>query len=228
MTGMRRGIVLEEDKITKIFVADDHPIVFQGIEQLLNREEDLSVCGSAVDAHGAIKAIEKLKPNLVIVDISLKGSVSGIELIKGIRKRFPHTYTLVLSMYDESLYAERAIRAGARGYVRKEELTGTIVKAIRQVLSGKIYLSETMTSRLLNNLIYDQTEKLGVSTEKLTNRELEVLDLVGNGYSTIEIAKELNLSVKTISTHRLRIRNKLNLKNNSELIKYAVQWVHKS
>ncbi len=219
-------MVLGEDEITRIFVADDHPIVFQGLQQLLNREGDLSVCGSATNVNDAIKAIEMLKPNLVIVDISLKGSVSGIELIKGIRKRFPNTYTMVLSMYDESLYAERAIRAGARGYVKKEEFTNTIVKAIRQVLSGKIYLSETMTSRLLDNLIYDQSERLAVSTEKLTNRELEVLSLVGNGYSTIEIAKELNLSVKTISTHRLRIRNKLNLKNNSELIKYAVQWVH--
>ncbi len=219
-------MVLREDEITRIFVADDHPIVFQGLQQLLNREGDLSVCGSATNVNDAIKAIEMLKPNLVIVDISLKGSVSGIELIKGIRKRFPNTYTMVLSMYDESLYAERAIRAGATGYVKKEEFTNTIVKAIRQVLSGKIYLSETMTSRLLDNLIYDQSERLAVSTEKLTNRELEVLSLVGNGYSTIEIAKELNLSVKTISTHRLRIRNKLNLKNNSELIKYAVQWVH--
>jgi DNA-binding NarL/FixJ family response regulator len=219
-------MALGEDEVTRIFVADDHPIVFQGLKQLLNREGDLSVCGSAANVNDAIKAIEILKPNLVIVDISLKGSVSGIELIKGIRKRFPNTYTMVLSMYDETLYAERAIRAGARGYVKKEEFTNTIVKAIRQVLSGKIYLSETMTSRLLDNLIYDQSERLAVSTEKLTNRELEVLSLVGNGYSTIEIARELNLSVKTISTHRLRIRNKLNLKNNSELIRYAVQWVH--
>jgi DNA-binding NarL/FixJ family response regulator len=219
-------MALGEDEVTRIFVADDHPIVFQGLKQLLNREGDLSVCGSAANVNDAIKAIEMLKPNLVIVDISLKGSVSGIELIKGIRKRFPNTYTMVLSMYDETLYAERAIRAGARGYVKKEEFTNTIVKAIRQVLSGKIYLSETMTSRLLDNLIYDQSERLAVSTEKLTNRELEVLSLVGNGYSTIEIARELNLSVKTISTHRLRIRNKLNLKNNSELIRYAVQWVH--
>jgi DNA-binding NarL/FixJ family response regulator len=208
----------------RIFVVDDHPIVYQGLEQLLDCEEDLAICGYAVEANSAIKDIEKLKPDIVIVDISLKGSISGIELIKAVKKRFPNVVILVLSMHDESLYAERAIRAGARGYVKKEELTGTIVDAIREVMDGGLYLSESMTSRLLNSLYYEQPERVTASTEKLTDRELEVLRLIGMGYTTIEIAKELNVSGKTISTHRLRIRHKLNLKSNSELIRYAVQW----
>lgn len=208
----------------RIFVVDDHPIVYQGLEQLLDCEKDLAICGYAVEANSAIKDIEKLKPDIVIVDISLKGSINGIELIKAIKKRFPNVVILVLSMHDESLYAERAIRAGARGYVKKEELTGTIVNALREVLDGGLYLSESMTSRLLNSLYYEQPDRVTASTEKLTDRELEVLRLIGMGYTTIEIAKELNVSGKTISTHRLRIRHKLNLKSNSELIRYAVQW----
>jgi len=208
----------------RIFVVDDHPIVYQGLEQLLDCEEDLAICGYAVEANSAIKDIDKLKPDIIIVDISLKGSISGIELIKAVKKRFPNIVILVLSMHDESLYAERAIRAGARGYVKKEELTGTIVGAIREVMDGGLYLSESMTSRLLNSLYYEQPERVTAATEKLTDRELEVLRLIGMGYTTIEIAKELNVSGKTISTHRLRIRHKLNLKSNSELIRYAVQW----
>lgn len=211
-------------KKKKIMVVDDHPIVHQGLEMLLGHESNLEICGYAATANEAIDKIKDLEPHLVLVDISLKGGVSGIDLIKGIRDRYPAVETLVLSMHDESIYAERVIRAGARGYVKKEELTKTIVNAIQTVLEGRIYLSNTMTTSLLKDLYYDQVGKVKVSIDKLTDRELEVLRFISRGYRTSDIAKKLNVSVKTIDSHRLRIKRKLNLKSSAEMIKFAVEW----
>ena len=205
---------------------DDHPIVHEGLEHILKRETDMTVCGFAENASGAIAGIEKHNPDLVIIDVTLKGSVSGIDLTKKIREQYPNIKMLVLSMFDEELYAERAIRAGANGYLMKEELRGIIVNAIRQIMSGKLFLSEKMTSKFLNDLLFDQSEKVGNSIEKLTNRELEVFQLIGQGYKSLEIAQKLNVSVKTIGTHRFRIQNKLNLKNSAQLVKYSVEWLH--
>ncbi|MCP4129646.1 MAG: response regulator transcription factor [bacterium] len=213
---------------TKIFIVDDHPIVCDGLKQLLEREDDMEVCGVAENANEAISAIKKKDPDLVVADISLKGGISGIELTKGIKNRYPSVPVLVLSMHDEALYAERAIRAGARGYIMKHEMTGIIVKAIRQIIEGKIFLSEKMTSRFLDGLMYNQANKIGATIETLTDRELEVFQLVGHGHSTREIARKLNLSVKTIDTYRLRIKTKLNLKSSTELVKLAIEWMHEN
>lgn len=212
-------------KPVKIFIVDDHRIVSESLKQRLDQEQDMEVCGMAASATDAVAAIAKLEPRLVIVDINLRGSVSGLELIRALKDRFPEIHTLALSMHEEDLFAERAIRAGAMGYVMKSELTQTLIVAIRQVLSGKIYLSENMTSRLLSDLVHTRDRKISDSMQKLTDREIEVLRLLGQGNKASEIARMLNLSVKTIDSHRLNMREKLNLKNSSELVKYAIEWV---
>jgi DNA-binding NarL/FixJ family response regulator len=212
-------------KQLKIFVVDDHRIVSESLKQRLDQEEDMTVCGIAENAHDAANAIARQMPDLVIVDINLKGGASGLELIKAIKARHPRIKSLALSMHEEDLFAERAIRAGAMGYVMKSELTRTLLTAIRQVIKGKLYLSEHITSRILVDLIYNQTDRYTDNISKLTDRELEIFRLIGQGHKTSEIAKFLNLSVKTIDTHRLRIREKLNIHNSSELIKYAIDWV---
>ncbi len=220
-----RSLLIDKgNKRMKIMVVDDHPIIHEGLEHLLSQEEDMVVCGYAESAKDAITEIDRLNPDLVLVDIILKGSVGGIDLVKEIRSRYPDLKTLVLSMHDENLYAERAIRAGAMGYLMKEELRGTIVKAIRQIMDGKIYLSENMISKFLDDFMFDQQEKIGPNIDKLSDRELEVFQLIGQGYKTNEIAKKLDVSVKTIGTYRMRMQEKLNLESSASLIKYAVEW----
>lgn len=214
-----------ENKI-RIFIVDDHPIVYDGLKMLLEREDDLEVCGIAESATGISAIIEKTGPDILIVDVSLKGSINGIDLVKAIKKRFPHIKILVLSMYDEEVYAERAVRAGARGYIMKQEMTNEIIVGIRHILEGKIFLSKKMTSRFIDELIFDQDKALKNPVDKLTDRELEVFQLIGEGYSTSDIAKKLNLSAKTIDTYKLRIKTKLNLKNSSELVKFSIKWIH--
>lgn len=209
----------------RILIVDDHPIVAEGIQQLIAREEQWQVCGSAPDANTALALIEKHQPQVMIVDISLKGSVNGIDLIKAIKNRYPEIRMIVLSMHDESLYAERAIRAGARGYIMKNEMTATIVNAIHMVMDNEIYLSKRITSKILDNLLFDNPRGISNPVEKLTNRELEVIQLIADGIKSSEIARKLSVGVKTVETHRLRIKNKLNLKSNAELIKFAVEWV---
>ena len=215
-----------EKNIVNIFIVDDHPIVCDGLKVLLEKEENFVVCGMSENANNAISELNKNKADIAIVDISLKGGVSGIDLTKAIKNRYPKIHVLVLSMHDEILYAERAIRAGARGYVMKHEMTGVIVKAIKQIISGKIFLSDKMTSRLLDDLMFNQSQKIGTSMETLTNRELEVFQFIGKGFRTSDIAKKLNLSVKTIDTYRLRIKTKFHLKNSTELVKLAIEWMH--
>ncbi len=212
-----------------IMIVDDHPIVANGIQQLIDREPDMKVIQSVQDAESTIKFIEKTQPDLVIVDISLKGSTNGIDLIKGLKKRYPKIKALVLSMHEENLYAERAIKAGAKGYIMKNDLTDNIVKAIRSILDGNLYLSETITSKLLNHMVNEEEEKDDdTELKKLSDREFEVFQLISKGIKTSDIAKEINISVKTVEAHKLRIRNKLNLKNSSELNKYAIEWNHKN
>ncbi|MGV7929567.1 MAG: response regulator [Spirochaetota bacterium] len=215
-----------EPKAAKILVVDDHPIVYEGLEKLFSREKDLSIAGYAEDSEGAIRAIEKIRPELVIVDISLAEGVSGLELIKVLRRRYPKLPVLVLSMHEESLYAERVIRSGARGYVMKNELTAKVVDAARAVLAGKVYLSGAMSSRLLDELMYRRSNKAVNPVDRLSDRELEVLRLVGSGNTSSDIAAKLNVSVKTVETHRLRIREKLRLKNSVQLVKFAIEWMY--
>jgi DNA-binding NarL/FixJ family response regulator len=208
----------------KILVVDDHPIVRKGLENLINYEKDLMVCQQVEDAHEAMKAIDKLKPDIVIVDISLKDK-NGLELIKSIKIQHPDLPILALSMHDESLYAERVIRAGAKGYIMKQQATENIVKAIRKVLKGQPYLSDRMTAKMMYKLVGRKKEKTEASiTELLSDRELEVFLLIGKGYGTRQIANRLHLSVKTIESYRAHIKEKLSLSSATELLQHAIQW----
>lgn len=212
-----------------IMIVDDHPIVANGIQQLIDREPDMKVIQSVQDAESAIKFIEKCTPDLMVVDISLKGSTNGIDLIKSLKKRYPKIKSLVLSMHEENLYAERAIKAGAKGYIMKNDLTDNIVKAIRSILCGNLYLSDVITSKLLNHMVNEEEEKDDeTEVKKLSDREFEVFQFISKGIKTSDIAKEINISVKTVEAHKLRIKNKLNLKSSSELNKYAIEWKHKN
>lgn len=209
---------------TRILIVDDHPIVRHGLALLINQEADLSVCGEAEEAHKAVEAIAALKPDMVIVDISLK-STDGIELVKRIKAQDETLSILVLSMHDESLYTERALRAGARGYIMKQEANEQVVMAIRQVLSGEIYVSDKMRMKLLRKIV-DRRLAAGDSLiDDLSDRELEVFRLIGRGYRTRKIAEVLHVSVKTVESYREHIKQKMKLRDATELLQQAIQWV---
>lgn len=215
-------------EVIKIIIVDDHPIVSDGIHQLIEREEDMKVCLAVPDAESALKGIAKHSPDLIIVDISLKGTTNGIDLIKAVKKRYPKIRSLVLSMHDENLYAERAIKAGAKGYIMKNDLTDNIIKAIRKIMNGNLYLSENITSRLLNMLVNQDSEENDQGIKKLSDREFQIFQLVAKGHKTGDIARNINISVKTVEAHKLRIRHKLDLKNSLELTKFAIEWKHQN
>lgn len=211
------------DKV-KILVVDDHPVVRQGLRMLIGQEPDLTVCGEADSVAEALRAIERSGPDVAIVDLSLKES-SGLELIKDVKIRYPKLLVLVLSMRDEAFYAERVLRAGARGYVIKEEGGKTVINGIRKILTGEIYLSEKMAAKMLRTLADGRVDSNKPLVGNLTDRELEVFELIGQGLRTREIAEKLHLSVKTIDSHREHIKGKLQLDNATDLLKYAIQWV---
>jgi DNA-binding NarL/FixJ family response regulator len=207
----------------KIFIVDDHPMMREGLAQLIAHEPDLAVCGEADDGAEALAQIEKLKPDLALVDITLR-STNGLELIKDLRIRAPATSVLVISMHDESLYAERVLRAGGRGYVMKQEGGKKLMEAIRQVLSGKTYVSEKIAARIFDSFSGRPTESSS-PVERLTDREFEVFQLIGGGLSTKEIADKLHVSAKTVEVHRVNIKQKLNVGTAPELIRFAVRWM---
>lgn len=208
-----------------ILIVDDHPIVRQGLAELINHENDLEVCGQAEDAYQAMKAVKELNPNMAIVDISLK-QTSGMELIKDINSQYPNLPVLALSMHDESLYAERALRAGARGYIMKAVATEKVIMAIRKILGGEIYISDKMASKMMRKLVGGKNEIKKSPVETLSDRELEVFQLIGKGFGTRQISERLYLSIKTIETYRAHIKEKLNLADAAELLQYAIQWVN--
>ena len=209
-----------------MLLVDDHPILRKGLAQMINMEQDMTVCGEAEEAGKAFELVGTLQPDVAVVDISLKTG-NGIELVKNIKARYPELPILVLSMHDESLYAERALRAGSLGYIMKEEATEQVLVAIRRVLKGEIFLSEKMKSRMLQQLTTGGRNKVVVSPiENLTDRELEVFRLIGEGRSTRQIAAELHLSVRTVEAYREYIKSKLNLRNATELVQHAFHWVH--
>jgi DNA-binding NarL/FixJ family response regulator len=210
----------------KVLVVDDHPIVREGLADLINKEKDLVVCGWAQDIPETIKAIKSLSPDVVTVDIAL-GSTNGLELIKDIKTEFPDLPMLALSMHQESFYAERAIRAGAKGYITKQEATKNVILAIRRVLDGGLYLSEEMKDKLLYSVVSGHDSEGSISPiDCLTDRELEVFGLLGEGKGTREIAEQLCLSVKTVETYRARIKEKLRLPSGAKLLQQAFAWVH--
>jgi DNA-binding NarL/FixJ family response regulator len=210
----------------KILLVDDHPVFCLGMSELINKEKDLVVVGSEETDRKACDAINQLHPDLVIVDISLKDS-DGIDLVQEINRHHPELPVLVLSMYDESLYAERALMAGARGYIMKQEAIGMVVKAIRLVVAGNIYASDKVKEKVFKRLVAKQDRDEKSPLDLLTNRELEVFRLIGDGFSTKEIADRMHLSHKTIGTYRENIKEKLELKHYTELVKSAVHWSKK-
>ncbi|QBR01184.1 response regulator [Paraburkholderia pallida] len=210
-------------RATQILIVDDHPIIREGMTLLLNLQEDLHVCGAAGSAEEALVAMER-HPDMAIVDISLQ-SDSGLELVRTLRHRYPDLAILVLSMHDESLFAERALRSGANGYLMKLEATEHVLSAIREILAGNIYLSATMHEKLARALLTVPRKKPEGRIAGLSEREFEVLHLIGLGFSTREIAEKLNRSVKTIEAHQANIKEKLNIRSGKELMRFAIQWM---
>lgn len=209
---------------TRIFIVDDHPIVRKGLADVLNQEPDMTICGGAETVSDALREISERMPDLAIVDLTLKGA-SGLELLKDLKIRHPEMPVLVLSMHDETLFAERALRAGAKGYVMKQEAVNELQTAIRRVLEGKIYVSPAMSERLLQSVTQSQKGRDRSPMERLSDREIEVFEMIGKGMATGEIARKLHLSVKTIETYRAHIKEKLNLTTAVQLVQHATQWV---
>lgn len=210
-----------------MLIVDDHPIVRKGIRSLLEQEDDFKVIGEAGSRAEVLEFIRKQLPDLILLDISLQGS-DGIEVTKAIRCEFERVPVLVVSMHDESLYAERALRAGANGYIMKQEIAENVIKAIRQVLQGKIYVSDNMRQKVLRDLTQPHADVKTTPLERLSDRELEVFRLIGEGRGTREIAETLHLSIKTIETYRAHIKEKLSIKSAAELARSAVSWVENS
>jgi len=208
----------------RIVIVDDHPLFRKGLEQLIHSDGAFAVCGEAGNASEAMDVIRKLNPDLAIVDLSLPGA-NGIELIKNIRAEFSKLPILVLSMHDESLYALRALRAGAEGYVMKHEAMANVVQAIREVFNGRPYLSPAMAAQVITKFAHRESEDEPDAVERLSDRELEILELIGKGREVREIANRLHLSPKTVETHRAHIKEKLQLKNAREVVRFAVQWI---
>jgi DNA-binding NarL/FixJ family response regulator len=207
----------------RVFLVDDHPLVREWLTNLIHQQPDLSVCGESETAAEALEAIIKLKPDVAIIDISLKGG-SGIELIKNLKATEARVAVIVLSMHDESLYAERALRAGARGYIMKRETAKKVVAAIRQVLDGKLYLSEQLSASLAEKFVGRDSATISPSIDQLSDRELQVFQLLGQGYETRQIAQSLNISMKTVQAFCARIKEKLKLASATELLREAIRW----
>ncbi len=212
----------------KVFIVDDHPMVRERLAELVNRENDLTVCGEAEDRAQALSLILETMPDLALLDFTLKSS-QGIDLVKDLRAAMPELRILVVSMHDEMIYAERCLRAGAHGYITKQEASRHVMRAIRQVLAGELYMSGKVSKRMLER-------SLGVSRERtadsavshLADRELQVFELIGQGWSTRQIAESLSIDPKTIDTYRARIKEKLGLKSSAELLQHAIAWMHEA
>ena len=214
----------KKDKV-RIVIVDDHPIVRQGLADLINHEDEFEVCGHAEGAREAMEQIRNLNPDLVTIDITLKDT-GGLELIKDVKSQHPKLPILVISMHDEKLYGERVLRAGAKGYIMKHEATENVIDAIRKVFSGQVYVSNNMAEQMVRSFVSGGTRSQASAMNSLSDRELEVFRLIGQGYGTRRIAEMLHLSVKTIETYRAHIKHKLSLDDAAQLLQYAVQWVN--
>lgn len=207
----------------RVFVVDDHPIVRQGLALLINQENDLMVCGEAEDMHTALQAATITHPDVMIVDISLNGP-DGLELLKHVRLKCPALPVLILSMHDEQIYAERALRAGANGYIMKQEATERVLVALRRILSGETYVSDRIAKSMLQHYLRGANVAAYSPISELTDRELEVFRLIGEGHGTRQIAEQLHLSVKTVESYQAHIKEKLSLRSARELVQHAIQW----
>jgi len=208
----------------KVLLVDDHPVFRAGLASLVSLEADLMVCGEADNATQAMSAIERSQPDLILMDMSLPGK-SGLELLKDVRAVYPQLPVLIISMHDETVYAERVLRAGGRGYIMKQAGPDKVITAIRKVLAGGVYVSEQTSALILSQMTGTRSRDSTKPVSKLTDREFEVLSLIGQGKEPHDIAKVLHLSIKTVDTHRGHIKEKLGLKNGTELIHYATRWV---
>jgi len=206
----------------RVLLVDDHPIVRQGLALLIDREADLSVCGEAEGSHSAFLAISTLRPDIVVLDISLSGP-DGLDILKEIRTKTTNLPVLILTMHDESIYAERAMRAGANGYIMKQEATEKVLVAIRRILQGEVYLSDRLTNSMLRQYARGTTPQSSPLVN-LSDRELEVFRLIGEGHGTRQIADDLHVSVKTIESYQAHIKEKLALRNSRELVQHAIEW----
>jgi DNA-binding NarL/FixJ family response regulator len=215
--------IASQSKKCRLLLVDDHPIVRQGLALLIDREPDLCVCGEAESAHSAFHAIATLLPDLVVLDISLSGP-DGLDVLKEIRMKTTNLPVLILSMHDESIYAERAMRAGANGYIMKQEATEKVLVAIRRILHGEVYVSDRLTNSMLQQYVRGGSPAKSSPLVNLTDRELEVFRLIGEGHGTRQIADELHLSVKTIESYQAHIKEKLALRNARELVQHAIEW----
>jgi len=217
------GTAPPRKKARRVLIVDDHPIVRQGLRRLIDQEEDLAVCGEAETVRDARTAIKELNPDAIIVDISLKQG-DGIELVRDGRAHYPTLPILVLSMHDETIYAERMLSAGANGYIMKQAASEQFLVAVRRVLEGGIYVSEAVGNSMIQKFASGGAYISSNPIDRLSNRELQILHLIGKGSSTRETAEALNLSIKTVESHRQRIRRKLNLTTGAQLVQYAVNW----
>ena len=209
---------------TRIYIVDDHPLVRQGLSQIVASEADMEICGEAEDSPAAIRGVGEANPDAIIVDISLKGA-NGLELIKNLKSIHEDIPILVFSMHDETIYAQRALRAGAKAYVMKKESPSKVVDAIRKIIQGEIYVSPSVADQVLHQIVNGPGNVSTSPVDRLTDRELEVVQLIGRGLSSREVAESLHLSVKTIESHRAHVKEKLGLRNATELVQFSVQWV---
>jgi DNA-binding NarL/FixJ family response regulator len=208
----------------RVLLVDDHPIVREGLARVIDQEADLMVCGTAVNGREALQAVASAKPDIAVIDVSLEGS-HGIDLVKELKGRHPELSVVMLSMHDETLYAERALRAGAKGYVMKREPPQKLLQAVRKVLQGGLFFSEAVTARMLQRVSRNPSREVRLPIERLSDRELEVLELIGRGRTTRQIANELHVSMKTIQAHREHLKEKLDLPDATSLVRFAVHWV---
>ena len=208
----------------RVLLVDDHPLMRRGMRTLIEQQPRFEVCAEAESAPQAFEMVRRWSPHVTIVDISLQ-STNGIELTKGLRAQSPEMHVLIVSMHDEELYAERALRAGAEGYLMKHEAGDKIIVALDRILQGEIYISDRLKEKMLHRFVNHRAEKTHSVIDTLSDREMEVLQLIGNGYGTRAIADQLKLSVKTIDSYREHLKIKLNLKSGSELVRYAIQWM---
>jgi DNA-binding NarL/FixJ family response regulator len=220
---MKDSALVQQRKNIRILLVDDHPLVRESLKRIIQQQPDLNVCGETDNGSQALELVAETKPHLVILDLTLKDS-HGLELIKNLSDSYPKVLSLVFSMHEETLHAERAIRAGARGYVAKEEPPAKILLAIRKVLSGEIYWSEEAASWVASQIASRSRPSSNFSVDLLTDRELQVFELMGGGQSTREIAAMLHIDMSTVETYRARIKEKLNLKSTSELLQYAIRF----
>lgn len=221
------GPALKSGKPKRLLLIDDHPIMRYGLAQLVADEEGLEICGQAGTAREGLEAVGRLQPDLAVIDLTLPDK-SGLELLKDIHALYPGIQCLVLSMHDEGMYAERALRAGARGYLMKEVAAEQFIHAAQRVLSGGIYMSEAMSSRVLEQALSGRARAITAGIDQLSDRELEVMGLIGSGRATKIIAEQMGISTRTVEAHRAHIKEKLGLTDGAELVRYAVQWVESS